>query len=149
MLTRSGIFRVVFTSRNCIAGTDEGVIAEVGRLMSICRVNNPSCNLTGALLTNAAFFGQVLEGPPRDVETMFERIQCDTRHAHVSVIEAGPAPHRMFEGWMSAPAALGEEAALYKEAFRRCRGLAPDLPAGTPSADLIADLTRRMAQAPA
>ena len=71
----------------------------------------------GQLLFSADGFVQVLEGPTEAVERTFERIECDPRHAHVVILEAGPAAAREFQNWSMAYA--GRDADQHFAAFSR------------------------------
>ncbi|MCJ2079648.1 BLUF domain-containing protein, partial [Methylobacterium sp. E-016] len=64
--------------------------------------NNGRSNVSGALMFNAGAFAQVLEGPRRQVEETFERIQCDDRHGDVTVLQCGPTEKRSFANWSMA-----------------------------------------------
>ncbi len=51
---------------------------------------------------SAGRFGQVLEGPQAAVEATFERIQQDTRHGDVALLEFVPISERAFDTWAMA-----------------------------------------------
>ncbi|MCB4821871.1 BLUF domain-containing protein [Roseicella aerolata] len=95
-----GLFRLVYASR-CLL--EEAALAgEIPRILEVSRRNNAARGVTGALLFSADAFVQALEGPQEGVEQIFERIQCDPRHAEAVVLEAGPVPARDFAGWSMA-----------------------------------------------
>ncbi|HYI47261.1 MAG TPA: BLUF domain-containing protein [Allosphingosinicella sp.] len=102
------LYRLVYYSRNCVAGHAEAHEGAVRAILAASRANNPRAGVTGALLFNAGCFGQVLEGARRAVESTFERIQRDPRHAEVSLLAFEPAAARAFPNW--AMAWLGSEA---------------------------------------
>ena len=95
-------YRVVYCSRNLIGGADAQQHAEIGQILQTARANNSRKEVTGALLYNAGYFAQVLEGPQTAVEEIFERIQRDARHADVTVLEGGAADQRDFPDWSMA-----------------------------------------------
>jgi hypothetical protein len=64
----------------------------------------------GALMFSSGYFGQVLEGPRSPVEATFERIQRDTRHGDVSLLELKPVSARTFDRW--AMAYVGKDEAV-------------------------------------
>ena len=96
------LYRVLYCSRNCLAGDAEDVSEQVRRILAASRGNNARDGVTGGLLFSAGCFAQVLEGPSETVEATFERIQCDDRHSDVTVLEAGPVTARMFPDWSMA-----------------------------------------------
>ena len=93
------LYRVLYCSRNAIAGASEAVATDVRAILAASRVNNARDNVTGGLLFSAGCFAQVLEGPITAVESAFERIQCDERHGEVTVLQSGPIETRDFPDW--------------------------------------------------
>ena len=108
------LFRLIYVSRNASREQGAGVEDEAGRILRASRRNNPTRRVTGALLYNNDCFAQVLEGPLSEVEQVFEVIQCDPRHADVTVLDAGPVPGRDFAAWaMASAGAVAEDAASF------------------------------------
>lgn len=95
------LYRIVYCSRN----TTETGPEEFGRILAVSRANNARDDVTGALLFSNGSFAQVLEGPLAALERTFERIQCDPRHAGVTVLQFGPIEGRVFADWAMAEAA--------------------------------------------
>ena len=91
--------RVLYCSRNAIAGDVAAVAANVQAILATSRANNARDAITGGLLFSEGCFAQVLEGPAAAVEAAFERIQCDERHSEVTVLQAGAVATRDFPGW--------------------------------------------------
>ena len=96
------MYRVVYCSRNLIADSSLQHHTEIDQILQTARVNNSRKNVTGALLYNAGFFAQVLEGPRACVEEIFEKIQRDDRHGDVTVLEGGDLATRDFPDWSMA-----------------------------------------------
>ena len=97
------IYQLVYCSRNAIGEMPEcGLAAEVGKILESSRRNNSKKGLSGALLFTATGFAQVLEGPLDAIETTFERIQVDLRHADVTVLSLQPVERRSFAAWSMA-----------------------------------------------
>jgi hypothetical protein len=71
-------------------------------ILGAARRNNARAGVTGALLYSARRFAQVLEGPPDAVEEIFEVIQCDARHARITVLEVSSPLRRAFADWSMA-----------------------------------------------
>jgi len=93
------LHRLVYYSRNHVAGNEAIFAAQVADILATSRVNNASDGITGALLFNAGCFAQVLEGPLPALETTFERIQQDERHGEVSLLTLEPIAARSFPDW--------------------------------------------------
>ncbi len=100
------LYRIVYCSRNLIQseGTAGDHDRELSGILQSARTNNASQGVTGALLFNEECFAQVLEGPRRSVEQIFEKIQRDRRHGQVTVIDNGSADRRDFPDWAMAHA---------------------------------------------
>lgn len=98
----TSIQKVVYCSRNLIEGDAESRDAEISHILETARKNNSKANVTGALLFSADHFAQVLEGPQEAVEAIFERIQHDTRHGDVTVLESLTSEQRDFSEWSMA-----------------------------------------------
>ncbi|ASJ70775.1 BLUF domain-containing protein [Granulosicoccus antarcticus] len=99
---KDSLVRVVYVSRNTITGDDEHISREVVKILDSARASNASSGVTGALMFNRGLFAQVLEGPPDRVEQTFERIQCDERHAEVSLLAYDVITERSFNQWSMA-----------------------------------------------
>ncbi len=98
----SKIQKVVYCSRNLIEGDAAARDAEISQILETARKNNSRASVTGALLFSADHFAQVLEGPQEAVETIFERIQHDTRHSDVTILESLTSEQRDFSEWSMA-----------------------------------------------
>ena len=61
--------------------------------------NNQSLGITGALIYENNKFGQVIEGPEKDIESLWKKIQKDARHKNVRLIEIRPITERSFSKW--------------------------------------------------
>lgn len=101
-MSNQNLFRLVYVSRNELAGSPEEVQKEIDNILKTARENNPKIGVTGALLFNAGCFAQVLEGPQEEVETLFEQIQEDERHSNCLVLDCQPASSRNFSKWSMA-----------------------------------------------
>lgn len=93
------LFRLVYCSRNTISADQSDPATEITGILAVSRANNARDRITGALLYSHGCFAQVLEGDLEIVQRTFERIQRDTRHGDVIVLEARRAEARMFGMW--------------------------------------------------
>jgi blue light- and temperature-responsive anti-repressor len=100
----SELYRIVYCSRNLIpvSAKTDSQDGELDSILQASRRNNPSEDVTGALLFNDGCFAQVLEGPRPSVERIFERIQRDRRHGQVTVVDNGFSDRRDFPNWAMA-----------------------------------------------
>ena len=64
--------------------------------------NNRACDISGILIYLRDRFIQILEGEKEAVENMFEKIDNDERHGHVSVLLTGYNTDRLFPEWSMA-----------------------------------------------
>ncbi|MCJ2074874.1 BLUF domain-containing protein, partial [Methylobacterium sp. E-016] len=80
----SELYRLVYASKNLLQGSEAEMTASITQILAASQRNNGRSNVSGALMFNAGAFAQVLEGPRRQVEETFERIQCDDRHGDVT-----------------------------------------------------------------
>lgn len=93
------LYRIIYMSRNEMLGTAEEIEQSVAGILETSRLNNRKVDVSGVLMFNNGGFVQVLEGPLENVTKTFERIQCDTRHGEVVVLEAGEVAERSFSDW--------------------------------------------------
>ena len=61
--------------------------------------NNQALGITGALIYENNKFGQVIEGLEKDIEALWKKIQKDSRHKNVRLIESKQISERSFSKW--------------------------------------------------
>lgn len=91
--------RLVYASRGRASASDEGRAADVQSILNQAREHNSGLGITGLLLAANGHYLQVLEGPRAAVESLFERIQNDTRHDNVSVLLSANIEAAIFPAW--------------------------------------------------
>jgi hypothetical protein len=69
------------------------------RLLYHSYLRNTSMGITGALIFENNRFGQVIEGPRAQIEDLWEKIQRDTRHKNIHLIDSRPIDQRSFSKW--------------------------------------------------
>jgi hypothetical protein len=69
------------------------------RLLYHSYSNNQALGITGALIYENNKFGQVIEGPEKDIEALWQKIQKDSRHKNVRLIESKHINERSFSKW--------------------------------------------------
>lgn len=102
----SELYNLAYISKNTIKGTPETVKAEIEDILASAHKNNPTMNITGALLYSGGYFCQVIEGPEEAIEELFETIQMDDRHGSVTVLHFEPIERRGFSEWAMALAGI-------------------------------------------
>lgn len=61
--------------------------------------HNKQQNITGMLLYAGGKFLQIIEGEKTDIDEAFNRIEQDSRHQNIIVLERAEIPMRSFEQW--------------------------------------------------
>lgn len=61
--------------------------------------NNAKAGITGMLLLSGEAFVQVLEGPPKAVNQLFQKIGKDERHHQIELIEFRSTAEPYFKEW--------------------------------------------------
>ncbi|GJE02896.1 BLUF domain-containing protein [Methylobacterium isbiliense] len=117
------LFRIVYKST--AAHPAEVMLGKghVAAILDTARRRNARAGITGVLVYTGIGFLQVLEGPRREVQEVFESILVDRRHHTLSVIEMSFAEARQFPGWAMS-----------------CLGASPDLDRALNSAGQSAGL---------
>jgi hypothetical protein len=69
------------------------------RLLYHSYLSNANKGITGALIFENNHFGQVIEGPKDQIEDLWKRIQKDSRHKNIRLIDSKPIKHRSFSKW--------------------------------------------------
>ncbi len=101
------VFRLVYHSRSRISATERKY--QLGEIFSVARSTNKKIGVTGAMLITDDEFVQTLEGSEPVVRELYAKIFRDKRHEHVTLLEAGDVPERVFGKWaMARVAADGE-----------------------------------------
>lgn len=96
------LIRIIYVSVNEIKGDDKVLMTEIEQILATARHKNAENHVTGALMFNAGFFAQILEGDQEAVQNTFERIQYDRRHSAVALLSLEPITQREFPNWSMA-----------------------------------------------
>ncbi len=105
---------------------------DLQRLVRISAQKNAAANITGALLYNAGWFLQVLEGDPIVLSTLYhDVIALDPRHVDVERLSFTYSDRRAFPNWsmrsidLGAPVELSEEDRQGMRAFAATASVIP------------------------
>ncbi len=89
------IYQLVYSS----SATQEFWPDDLFRLVETSRRKNALRAVTGMLLFRDGQFLQLLEGPEREVMSVFELVKRDPRHTGVKVLLSEAVPERQFPEW--------------------------------------------------
>ncbi len=73
--------------------------AALTELLAVARRNNLRAGITGLLVYREGSFLQVLEGPTRSVDAVYEKITHDPRHHRIIRMSRRVIPSRSFGEW--------------------------------------------------
>ena len=93
------LFRLSYYSTNLIKKSSSPGQSELRKIILAAGANNRALSITGGLMFNRDYFGQVLEGDRTSVSELFCRIAKDQRHRSIVIVEASVVDSRMFEHW--------------------------------------------------
>ncbi len=69
------------------------------KIVAVSRMNNASLDLTGFLHAEEGLFIQYLEGAPKPLWALYERLQLDHRHTNLVLLGRGKLAKPRFEDW--------------------------------------------------
>ena len=95
------LIRLCYVSEAVLAD-DCDPAEQIDSILRRSRWWNESVGITGALFFNRTLFAQVLEGPHREVERLFQQIRSDPRHREVIRIDWRQIESRQFAQWSMA-----------------------------------------------
>lgn len=90
--------RIVYQSN---ASQEFGSLA-LFRLLTEAQLRNAHLQITGHLLFLNGQFTQCLEGPPKNVELIWQSLQRDTRHHSIELLVRHATEERRFPAWSMA-----------------------------------------------
>ena len=94
----------------------------VNEIVAVSRRRNPARGITGALLFDGEYFGQLLEGGEAEVTELIRRIEADPRHCALTTLFRGPAEAaRQLRVWRSGYCEPHQLGALMADASPRGR----------------------------
>lgn len=93
------MIRLIYFSTSNLESDPLAPLASLQALIWQAMRNNVSRGITGALLYDGERFAQVVEGWRDDVDALFRRIQQDSRHEAVTLIQRDAVRRRAFPRW--------------------------------------------------
>jgi hypothetical protein len=118
-------FRLSYYSTNLIKKSPNPRQSELRKIILAAGANNRTLGITGGLMFNRDYFGQVLEGDRTSVSELFCRIAKDQRHRSIVIVDASVVDRRMFEHWSMGLAEKTETAELLNSKYGLVEGFNP------------------------
>lgn len=87
--------RLIYASRATNTMSDDDLLA----ILDVSRRNNEKANVTGMLVFAEGDFLQVLEGDPKTIAALYERIEDDERHQNCRIFDRSEVSERIFSEW--------------------------------------------------
>ena len=119
------LFRLAYYSTNLIRKSTSPRQSELRKIIMSAGSHNRERGITGGLMFNRDYFGQVLEGDRASVSDLFCRIAKDTRHCSVVIVEALTVSERRFDHWAMGLAEKNETAEKLNTKFGFEHGFDP------------------------
>jgi hypothetical protein len=137
------ITRLTYYSRNRLDGAAGSIHDRIEDILIVSVANNRRDDVTGALIHDANWFAQVLEGDEAAVSATFERILRDRRHSDVRLVKIQPVSARRFAAsWMTMIARSNDNADLFSH-YGESEGFDPQLMLADRLGDLIEAVVAR------
>lgn len=102
------LYQLSYISKNMIEGDKQILQSQIESILTSASNNNVKLGITGALLYSGGYFCQVIEGEEDNLESIFETIQQDSRHAEITVLNFEKTNERNFSEWSMAFAGIEE-----------------------------------------
>ena len=119
------LFRLAYYSTNLIKQSADPRLSELRKIVASAGLINRSRGITGGLMFNRDYFGQVLEGERTSVSELFCSIAKDPRHHSIVLVEAAEIENRIFDRWAMGLAEKNETAEKLNSKFGFKRGFDP------------------------
>lgn len=119
------LFRLAYYSTNLIKKSTSPRQSELRKITVSAGSNNRELGITGGLMFNRDYFGQVLEGDRASVSNLFCRIARDPRHRSVVIVEASAIDKRRFDRWAMGLAEKNETAEKLNSKYGFVHGFDP------------------------
>jgi hypothetical protein len=100
--------RLTFFSRICLDRSN-GTARHIAAILAASQINNQRDGITGAMIHDACWFAQELEGCESALSVTFERILRDPRHREVSLVTIHPAAERRYPEFALAGTMRGRD----------------------------------------
>lgn len=93
--------------------------ADIDTLVQNAALKNKDLDITGILIASGRMFFQVIEGPSRHVDQLYDAIKKDTRHKNVYLLNSDwGVTSRMFPNWSMKRVDLDSESTARMEPLK-------------------------------
>lgn len=82
---------------------------EIEKILASCKKNNPALDITGVLLYSDNKFLQLVEGEPKELKGLYDKIKEDHRHKNCVMISYSPIQERSFPNWHMGSKKLADD----------------------------------------
>jgi hypothetical protein len=113
--------RLIYHSENHLGGVSGKMFADLNSIKDIACLNNKMAGITGALLFDALWFIQILEGDREELSKTLHRIALDDRQQKLTVMDVRPIDKRLFANSWIGIALLNDDVELYTRLGLRAR----------------------------
>lgn len=127
------MYQIIYISQTTDRMTEE----ELAVILDKARNNNTSLQVTGMLLYAGNTFLQVLEGARPVVESIYDKIFMDDRHARVKLLSGRDIEDREFSDWSMGFRLLEDREVSSKAFFELSKGTLPDMIPADVSEDTV------------
>ena len=134
--------RLIYISEPCFDRADGSTMAQLNLILASSKRRNQAAYVTGALIYDAAWFLQILEGDRRVIWQTFSRIADDERHAGCLLVEMVDIAERSFGNWWMGLATRDETTTAVFEPYMGNGSLRADIMSGADILRLARALAR-------
>ncbi len=85
---------------------------QIEELLKKSRAKNSIKGITGILIYFEGIFTQYIEGPEKEIDTLYKKITADKRHKNLRRLFTGNSLDRFYPDWSMAYKSLDEQKAL-------------------------------------
>jgi len=121
--------KAVLISKTYVSRASSPLPLELKQILATSRKNNSVLGITGAMAFLDGLYLQCLEGEADVVNTLYKRIEEDSRHSAPKILKSKPVSERAFPGWSMGLLTWNDETKRVFEKFN------PSCPLGLYDAD--------------
>ena len=93
------IHRIIYHSRSRLPRDAKGFAEGIQTLLEEANRFNFIRGITGALMCNAGYFAQIIEGEESVTKALYSNICRDSRHSDIRLIDESATSSRLFPEW--------------------------------------------------
>ncbi|MDB5600341.1 MAG: putative Sensors of blue-light using [Xanthobacteraceae bacterium] len=134
------LVRLVYYAENRISPQAGGMAEQVADILASAAGTHRSAAITGGMIYDTCWFGQVLEGDEAAIAALYNEIAEDPRHGEIVVLEHVYITSRRFTFWWMASAAWGSHSAELLQTHCQIDRFDPRRTSGAALTDLVAAL---------